>query len=357
MGPLPSTERGNRHIITWIDYFTKYPESMPIPTPDSKHTIQSFVELVVSRHGCPDKIITDKGSNFTSSAFQDAMKRWGTEVAYASTGHHQTNGLVERWNQTMQIMLNKLCDDHPEDWDLILPYVMMAYRFTPHNATGETPFRMNYGFDPKLPDEPRDLDINSPTVLRYVSMLNTLLLETWTTSLDKIRESQKTYKHHYDRHVGKLIAKIEEGTLVFVLADSARDKGFHPKFEPIFSGLFRVISVNDPNLTIRGLNNKSAKKDRIIHRDQVKPYVGNEVTYLNYLQGKDLSRRNSEDVCRICLQINAPVKGRKRRLQNWVACDGSHEPAHWFHMECVGLRKLPKDSETWYCPQCSASKP
>ena len=114
----------------------------------------------------------------------------------------------------MQSMLNKLCDDHPEDWDEVLPYVMMAYRFTPHSSSGETPFMMNYGFDPCLPNEPRLLDIHCPTVQKYISMLQSFLWEAWSHGHERIRESQKQYKHYYDRQVEKLIAEIEEGTLV-----------------------------------------------------------------------------------------------------------------------------------------------
>lgn len=50
--------------------------------------------------------------------------------------HHQTDGLVERFNQTLKNMLKKFVSDSGKDWDKWLPYLLFAYREVPQASTG-----------------------------------------------------------------------------------------------------------------------------------------------------------------------------------------------------------------------------
>jgi transposase InsO family protein len=50
------------------------------------------------RFGVPNKIITDNGSQFTSSAFQGYCKDLGIQICYASVAHPESNDQVERAN-------------------------------------------------------------------------------------------------------------------------------------------------------------------------------------------------------------------------------------------------------------------
>ena len=52
----------------------------------------------------------------------------GTEHRISTAYHPQTNGLVERYNQTLQRSLIKLCNDKQNDWDDLLDPVLFAYR-------------------------------------------------------------------------------------------------------------------------------------------------------------------------------------------------------------------------------------
>lgn len=59
--------------------------------------------------------------------------------------HPQTNGLVERFNQTLKAMLRKVIGKYGKDWDLLLPYLMFAVREVPQASTGFSPFERLYG--------------------------------------------------------------------------------------------------------------------------------------------------------------------------------------------------------------------
>ena len=76
--------------------------------------------------------------------------------------HPQTNGLTERFNHTLCTMLTHYTNSSQTDWDEYLPYILLAYRTTPHHTLKQTPFYMLYGrnvrfpFDTLIPQAPRD---------------------------------------------------------------------------------------------------------------------------------------------------------------------------------------------------------
>jgi len=70
-----------------------------------------------------------------------------------SAYHPQTNGLTERFNHTLCMMLSHYTNGHQNDWDTYLPYALLAYRTTPHNTLKETPFYLLYGRNVRFPFE------------------------------------------------------------------------------------------------------------------------------------------------------------------------------------------------------------
>ena len=61
----------------------------------------------VARHGLPQLIISDRGSQFESVLWMRVMQALGTRAALASTHHPQTNGATERANRTLIQMIRK----------------------------------------------------------------------------------------------------------------------------------------------------------------------------------------------------------------------------------------------------------
>src|SRR6266511_1617086 len=78
-----------------------------------------------------------------------------TQIVY--TVSPQTNGLVERFNQTLCEKLAKMAEETTM-WDEFIDPALIAYRTTKHATTGVTPFLLVYGREVVLPiDEPYDL--------------------------------------------------------------------------------------------------------------------------------------------------------------------------------------------------------
>ncbi len=63
----------------------------------------------------------------------------------------QSDGLVERANQTIKQMLKSAIASSPRDWDEYLPYVMKAYRSSVHSSTNCNPNKQMFGRENRLP--------------------------------------------------------------------------------------------------------------------------------------------------------------------------------------------------------------
>jgi hypothetical protein len=74
-----------------INKFTKWIEYKPITSLISTKAME-FIQDIIFRFGIPNNIITDLGSNFTSSKFFDFCEQRSIQIKYASVAHPRANG-------------------------------------------------------------------------------------------------------------------------------------------------------------------------------------------------------------------------------------------------------------------------
>jgi transposase InsO family protein len=93
-------------VLVAIDKFTKWIECKPIASLTSSKAVE-FIQDLIFRFGIPNSIITDLGSNFTSSEFFDFCEQRSIQIKYASVAHPRANGQVERANGMILEALSK----------------------------------------------------------------------------------------------------------------------------------------------------------------------------------------------------------------------------------------------------------
>ncbi|GJR38338.1 putative reverse transcriptase domain-containing protein [Tanacetum coccineum] len=103
---LPKTS--NRHDTIWVivDRLTKSAHFIPTRETDSMETLtRLYIKEIVSRHGVPISIISDRDSHFTSRFWQSLQSALGTQLDMSTAYHPETNGQSERTIQTLEDML------------------------------------------------------------------------------------------------------------------------------------------------------------------------------------------------------------------------------------------------------------
>ena len=127
IGPLPRTALGNIYIITCTDFFTKWPEASAIAD-KAALTVASFLFKLITRHGSPVIIQSDQGREFVNQVNDHLFKLSGVQHRISAAYHPQTNGLDERFNQTLVNALTKMTAEKPDEWDQYIDPILFAYR-------------------------------------------------------------------------------------------------------------------------------------------------------------------------------------------------------------------------------------
>ncbi|KAK9972385.1 hypothetical protein ABG768_025692 [Culter alburnus] len=122
VGPLPETNHRNKYILVIGDYFSKWTEAFPLPNQEAQTVAKCLVEEWVCRYGAARSIHTDQGRNFESCLFKEVCRLLSMHKTRTSPYH-----------------------ENQQNWDTLLPYVMMAYRSSVQSSTGFTPYRILFG--------------------------------------------------------------------------------------------------------------------------------------------------------------------------------------------------------------------
>ncbi|CAI7879496.1 unnamed protein product [Closterium sp. NIES-54] len=262
---LPPTNAGHDAILVVIDKFSEMGHFIPThTTARTEETAQLFLKHIISQHGIPTTLISDRDPKFTSKFWKELMSLMGTRLAMSSAYHPQTDGQTERLNQIMEQLLRAACKDDINKWDLHLPVLEFAYNNAKHAATGETPFFLYYGRHPLTPQQ--------PTVLATVQPMHdfvTTMQQLWDRTQKRLQDIQSSQKRLADRHRRDHTIAVGD----HVLLDTCNlNLGHLPsKLRPRFCGPFLVEEQVTP-VTFRLRLPASWKIHNAFHVQLLKPY-------------------------------------------------------------------------------------
>ncbi|GJP48242.1 hypothetical protein CLOM_g7507 [Closterium sp. NIES-68] len=199
---LPTTTSGHDAILVLIDKFSKTGHFIPThTTARTEETAQLFVRYIISQHGIPTTLISDRDPKFTSKFWKELMSLLGTKLAMSSDYHPQTDGQTEGLNQIVEQLLRAACKDDISKRDLHLPVLEFAYNNATHAATGQTPFFLCYGRHPLTPQKPTTSATVQPAH-DFITTMHQLWDQTHKHLID-IQQQQKRQAdcHHTDHHI------------------------------------------------------------------------------------------------------------------------------------------------------------
>ena len=97
----PPSSGQHRWILTATDYFTKWVEAIPGRNATDAVVIKFMEENIISRFGCPAKIVTDNARAFKSAKFVNFCQQYNIALKYSIAYYPQGNGLAESSNKTL----------------------------------------------------------------------------------------------------------------------------------------------------------------------------------------------------------------------------------------------------------------
>lgn len=143
---LPKTPKGYDAIWVIVDRLTKSAHFLPIKESYRLDRLAKlYIDEIVSLHGVPLSIISDRDSRFTSSFWQSFQQAMGSRVKLSTAYHPQTDGQSERTIQTLEDMLRACVIDFAGSWENHLPLVEFAYNNSYQASIKAAPYEALYG--------------------------------------------------------------------------------------------------------------------------------------------------------------------------------------------------------------------
>ena len=99
---LPKAQKGSNAIWVVVDCLSKIAHFLPIREDITASQLADlYVSRIVSLHGVPKRIISDRGSLFTSKFWASFQQAMGTRLSFSIAYHPQTGGQTKRVNQIL----------------------------------------------------------------------------------------------------------------------------------------------------------------------------------------------------------------------------------------------------------------
>src|SRR5512142_1521282 len=236
---LPRTSSGHDSIWVVVDRLTKVAHFIPVHT---TYTGKRLAELYLSRimclHGVPKRIVSDRGSQFTSKFWQKLQEELGTRLNFSTAYHPQTDGQTERVNQILEDMLRACALDFGGAWDKSLPYAEFSYNNSYQASLQMAPFEALYGRKCRTPlfwDQTGERQLFGTEVLTEAE-------EKVRTVRERLRIAQSRQKSYADNRRRELT--FEAGDYVYLRVTPLR--GVHRfqtkgKLAPRFVGPYKIL--------------------------------------------------------------------------------------------------------------------
>jgi hypothetical protein len=143
---LPTTQSGYDSIWVTIDRFSKVAHFIPVKTTyKGAKLAELYIARIVCIHGVPKKIVSDRGTQFTSRFWEKLHEAMDTKLNFSSTYHPQTYGQTEGVNQILEDMLRACALKDKKRWDKCLLYAEFSYNNSYQKSLKMSPFEVLYG--------------------------------------------------------------------------------------------------------------------------------------------------------------------------------------------------------------------
>jgi transposase InsO family protein len=236
LGPFIPSRKGNAYLIVLTDAFTKFVVIKAVRTTRTAPVIE-FLNGITTIFGNPTRIITDRGTAFTSRDFGMYCRENTIEHVLVAVGAARANGQVERSNRTILTAVKSSIDDDDRNWDETIRGVQWAINNLPNSTTTIAPNSLVLSYTP------RDILRNEIILTLQDDSVNpnANVSELFAKASRNIDKRQRLQKKHFDER-RRMAEKYEVGDIVLVESENSAT-GSSRKLMPKYKGPYIVTRV------------------------------------------------------------------------------------------------------------------
>lgn len=196
-------EYRKKYFLIIVDYFSNYVEVSKLNNIASSTVIQSMKEIF-SRHGIPETVISDNGTQYSSREFRKFAEEWGFHHVTSSPNYPQANGKSERAVQTVKTLLIKAVKSNSDFY-----LALLNFRNTPRDGlSSPANLLMSRRLRCKLPVASQLLKPKPVDASEHITML----------------EKQNATKQYYDKRC-KPLPQLNIGDDVLCINGKMKSRG------------------------------------------------------------------------------------------------------------------------------------
>nr|ABC94893.1 polyprotein [Oryza australiensis] len=214
---LPKTATGYDSIWVIVDRLTKTARFITVKTNyNSAKLAELYMSRIVCLHGVPKRIISDRGTQFTSHFWSKVHEALGSHLAFSTAYHPQTDGQTERTNQVLEDMLRACALDFTKDWEKCLPYAEFSYNNSYQASLKMSPNEALFGRRCRTPlmwSETGERAVFGPDIIKEAEEKVRLIR-------DRLQAAQSRQKSYADTRRREL--EFKEGDYVYLKVSPLR---------------------------------------------------------------------------------------------------------------------------------------
>ncbi|WVZ51844.1 LOW QUALITY PROTEIN: hypothetical protein U9M48_002949 [Paspalum notatum var. saurae] len=298
---LPRTQSGFDSIWVVVDRLTKVVHFIPVKTTYSGAKLAKlYMSRIVCLHGVPKKIVSDRGTQFTSHFWKRLHESMGTKLNFSSAYHPQTDGQTERTNRILEDMLRACAIQYGTSWDKSLPYAEFSYNNSYRASIKMSPFRALYGRRCGTPlhwDQPGEKRLFGPGIIedaeRQVRMIRENLRIAQTRREEDLEFAVGDYVYLKVSPIRGLRRFKVKGKLApryigpFKIVDRKGEVAYQPELHDRLSGVHNVFHISR---SVCEYPKSELREDELNVRD--------DLTYTEYpVQILETAERTTETGC------------------------------------------------------------
>ena len=209
------------NVLVLQNHFSKYVVAYVVKDQTAHTATETLRNGYFRLFGVPAYLVSDQGKAFMGHIITHLCDLYGVQKLRTSPYHAQTNGQVERMNQTIIRMIGKLEEDKKACWSEHLPELLLAYNATRSAVTRYSPYYLLFGRRSRIPVDylfPTLCDSPHQTKMEVsVAAMQKRLKEAFAVARRLISEEAAKQHRYYDCKAGAVA--LQPGDIVMVRTD------------------------------------------------------------------------------------------------------------------------------------------